>query len=295
MRGWFAFAIVLGACGGASPHSQPVVLGPGHGKHMGQLMVFDAVHGSHATLSDLGTAGLGARAVYVGEQHNDPHHHLVELRVLAELYYRDHDLALGLEMVQRPFQAALDRYVRGEIDEAELQKQIEWQERWGFDWELYQPIFDFARAHKIPIVALNARRELTKHIAKVGLDGLSADEKAELPELDLGNARHKEMVREAMGEGHGGMGDPASFDRMYAAQVTWDETMADTVARRLAAPGAPHRMVVFAGEGHIREGLGIPQRAARRGVTPFVTVMPAARDEVEEAVTAKLADWIVSW
>ena len=262
---------------------------------MGQLLVFDVPKATHATLAELGTAGLAARAIYVGEQHDDPHHHLVELRVLAEIYYRDHDVALGLEMVQRAFQPALDRYGRGEIDDAELQKEIQWHARWGFDWQLYAPIFDFARAHQIPIVALNARGELTHRIAKVGLAGLTADEQKELPELDLGNVRHKAMVKAEMGEGHGGTGDPASFDRLYAAQVTWDETMAETVARRLAAAGAPHRMVVFAGYGHVREGLGIPQRAARRGVTPFVTVIPAARGEVEAEVAAKVADWVVSW
>jgi uncharacterized iron-regulated protein len=289
-----AMLVLLAACGGGQARTAPN-LGPHHGHGMGHLMVFDVAHGSHATLADVGTAALAARAVYIGEQHTDPHHHLVELRVLAEIYYRDHDVALGLEMVQRPFQAALDAYVRGEIGDEELQRRIEWQKRWGFDWDLYQPIFDFARAHKIPIVALNARKEITHRIAQVGVDGLTPEEKQELPELDLTNARHKAMVKEEMGEGHGGMGDSASFDRMYAAQVTWDETMADSVARRMAAPGAPHRMVVLAGYGHVREGLGIPQRAARRGVTPFVTVMPAARDEVAEAVADKVADWVVSW
>ncbi len=37
-------------------------------------------------------------------------------------------LALGLEMVQKPFQAGLDAWVAGELDEAALRDAIEWDE-----------------------------------------------------------------------------------------------------------------------------------------------------------------------
>src|SRR6185436_17700381 len=49
----------------------------------------------------------GARAVCVGEEHPNPHHHWLQLHVVRELVKRlprGTHLALALEMFQRPFQ-----------------------------------------------------------------------------------------------------------------------------------------------------------------------------------------------
>ncbi len=296
-RAAFVLTLALLVCGagcgasGAGTRAGAVRPGPAAAAPLA-LLVFDG--SGHSSMGRLGVAAAAARAVYVGEEHSNPHHHAIQLRVLEEVYGRDRSLAIGLEMVQRPFQPALDRWGRGELTEAALQDALEWQTRWGFDWALYAPIFRFAQAHRIPLVALNARRELTKRIAKVGVDALDPAERAEMPELVLDDADHRAMVVEMMG-GHHGTSDPASFDRMYAAQVTWDETMADSVARWLARADAPRRIVVLAGEGHVQHGLGIPKRAARRGIAPFVTVLPAARAEVTDLVQAGAADYVVSW
>src|SRR5687767_11632916 len=47
-----------------------------------------------------------ARAVCVGEEHPNPHHHWMQLHVVREVSKRigNEKLALGLEMIQRPFQ-----------------------------------------------------------------------------------------------------------------------------------------------------------------------------------------------
>src|SRR5689334_6596471 len=60
-----------------------------------------------------------ARAVCVGEDHPNPHHHWFQLRVVQELGKRNPaKLALGLEMIQRPFQGPLDDYAAKRIDAA---------------------------------------------------------------------------------------------------------------------------------------------------------------------------------
>ena len=42
---------------------------------------------------------------------------------------------------------------------------------------LYRPIFRFAKEHAIPMVALNADRELTEKVGEVGLEGLNGAER----------------------------------------------------------------------------------------------------------------------
>jgi uncharacterized iron-regulated protein len=233
---------------------------------------------------------LDARVVYVSEQHNNPHHHAAQLSVIAGIYARDPSLAIGMEMFKRPFQHVLDDYLEGKIDADELVEKTEWEDRWGYSFELYRPILEFARAHHLHVYALNAPDEITRTVADGGMKALSATERASLPDLDLSNAQHREMLKEVFDAHHGHA--ELSFEDFYLAQVIWDETMAYEVARVLKAEDGPKRMVVLAGDGHIRYGFGIPERAARRGAGPFKIVLPVMLRDLEETVEDSAADYL---
>jgi uncharacterized iron-regulated protein len=237
---------------------------------------------------------LAARVVYVGESHDQAAHHAVQREVIATLLEADPSLAIGLEMVQRPYQAPLNGYVAGELDEAALLAGIEWSERWRLDFALYRPIFELARQHRARLVALNARRELTRAIARGGEESLDPTLRAELPaDMVRDDAEHRAFVLSLFGEHHADM-DPAMLERMLLAQLVWDETMGLTVAETMQAEGAPHRMVVLAGRAHVERGLGIPRRAERRGAGPHVIVLPASAEERTELRGACDFAWIVN-
>ncbi len=233
-----------------------------------------------------------ARVVYVGEKHDRADHHAVQLAVI-ERTARLGSAGVGLEMVQRPFQAALDAFLESK-DEDGLVEATEWSTRWGYDFRLYRPIFRFAADRSLPLYALNAQKELTRAVARVGPEALPAELASELPELDLEQTAHRariHMVWAAHAAPHGGM----RFDHFYAAQVTWDEAMAESVARHLAAPGGPERVVVLAGTGHVRYGEGIPSRATRRGAAPSLTILPLEPPEAIDLIGSGVADvlWIL--
>jgi uncharacterized iron-regulated protein len=214
-----------------------------------------------------------ASVVYVGESHDQRAHHEFQRRVLDALSVRrDRPVALGLEMFALPQQGHLDAFLRGEIDEEELRERSEWGKRWGSGWETYRPLLSLARERGVALVALNAPRETTRKVARGGLESLSEEERAALPTLDLRDEAHRRFVREAFGA-HGASMKEATFERFYAAQVIWDETMADSVARWLASEGPRARMVVVAGNGHVADRFGIPKRAARRTGRPYVTIV----------------------
>ena len=40
-------------------------------------------------------------------------------------------------------------------------------------------------------------------------------------------------------------------------------------------------MIVFAGRVHVKHGLGIPDRAAKRGAAPYVVVLPVTEQELK--------------
>ena len=207
------------------------------------------------------------RIVYVGEYHDKYEHHAVELQVIKSMLAKGRNVAIGMEMFQRPFQPVLDDYIQGRIDERTFLRNSEYFKRWTFDYNLYKPILDFARENRIPVVALNQRAEITDKVAKSGLDSLTPEEKKDVPaQMDFSDDTYRDRLKTVF-ERHQGSSD-RSFDYFYQAQILWDETMAMSIDEFLGKhPG--HRMVVVAGGGHIAYGSGIPKRCFRRNSLPY--------------------------
>ena len=205
------------------------------------------------------------RAVIVGETHDRYDHHLNQLGIIRGLQERGVDLAVDLEFFQRPFQPPLDDYVAGRMDEGQMLRATEYYQRWGFDYRLYRPILEYARDQNIPLIALNMEREITAAVSEKGLDGLSDDQKNELPdEMEPELPGYRERLKAVYDlhpvppEGEG----ERDFERFLSVQLLWDETMAEMAARYLEAYPGRH-MVILAGSGHV-EGTGIPLRLKRR-------------------------------
>jgi uncharacterized iron-regulated protein len=220
-------------------------------------------------------AAAQSSLVCVGEQHDDPAHHRLQhvvLQALSEAAARDgRRLALGLEMLHRQYQVALDDYLRGTIDARMLARDTDWKRNWGFDFAMYQPMLHTAHEQRIQLIALNAPRALTRAVAREGLDALPDEVRASLPELDFTDQEHRAYFWSAMGfskhgspHGHG----HGSNERFYAAQVIWDETMASSAAAWLNQP--ERRIMVIAGNGHCHDA-AIPSRVRRRNAQATTT------------------------
>lgn len=260
-------------------------------------------------------ARLGeARAVCVGEDHSNPHHHWAQLEIVKQLVAKKapgaERFALGLEMVQRPFQGVLDDYDAKRIDAAALRARVGWEDRWGYDYGFYGPTLDATVAAGGQLLALNAPRELTKKVSRKGLDTLTAEERAQLPELDLKDARHRAWF-DALMDSMGGTAahakkpdteEPAeaeksphdappmpSADQIYAVQVIWDESMADGAAKWLAANPTGH-IVILAGNGHCHDS-AIVGRIKRRGVPQVVSVRPVLDTDASEVLAQPVNDY----
>ena len=238
--------------------------------------------GSLVALEELVADLRSVPITYAGERHDQEADHRMQNLLFRALSDYDARTALGMEMFQRPFQPHLDLWSAGQLDEEALRRRTEWDARWGFDFAFYRPMLELARARNLPVIALNAPRELTRRVGRDGVASLDADTRASLPHLDLGVEAHRAMVEAALG-GHGGLSD-AQLAHLYEAQVLWDETMAETVADVMRAPDAPGHLLVLAGAFHVRAGLGIPERAARRGAPPYRIVLVADDPAAAEAL-----------
>ncbi len=216
-------------------------------------------------------AATDARIVYVGETHDNPASHRLELDVLRGMADRHPGrTALGLEMFAPAQQPALDRWVTGQISEKEFLKSSRWYDTWSMDFDYYRPLLQFARERKIPVIGLNAEKSLVKALGQSGAAGLSPEQKAQLPEMDMNDPYQRAMVKAIYG-GH--VQSKGQFEAFLRVQTLWDETMAKNVASYLAAPEhADMHMVVVAGGDHVRQGFGIPRRVFRRLPTSHILV-----------------------
>ncbi|MBC7690795.1 MAG: ChaN family lipoprotein, partial [Methylotenera sp.] len=67
---------------------------------------------------------------------------------------------IGLEMIPTKYQNALDDFQAGRIDVRRFHERIHYQEEWGFPWQNYAPLFEWARENDIPLIALNRPKDL---------------------------------------------------------------------------------------------------------------------------------------
>jgi len=222
------------------------------------------------------------RVVFVGENHDNYADHLVELAIIRGLYARHRNLALGLEFFQQPFQPALDAYIAGRIDEAQMLRRTQYFRRWGYDYRYYRPIMRFARAHHIPVIALNLPGEITSKVARHGMDSLTAKERAEIPHtIDRTDTAYRSRLLKVFSK-HPHHRD-TDFEKFLDVQLLWDEGMAARAAKYLRAhPG--RRMVILAGAGHLQYGSGIPRRLKRRLPVSSAIVLNARENPLDPKV-----------
>jgi uncharacterized iron-regulated protein len=281
---------LLPACSYGAPSATPAVPPPSPDR----LRILAARGGAELPFARIAARLGDADAICIGESHDQREHHELQHQLTAmvlDATTDKHAVALGLEMVGKPFQGVLDDYARGAITEPELLDRVAWKERWGYDFAFYRPTIDEVRHAGGTLLALNAPRELTHEVAQGGLAALSAAERARLPQLDLANAAHRAWFDKAT-EGHAGMGQ--AVENFYVAQVIWDETMADTAATWLeAVPG--RKLVILAGTGHCIDS-AIPARLRRRGVAKVISIRPVVDDgsNIADALAAPEGDYLAT-
>lgn len=194
---------------------------------------------------------LNYQVVYLGEIHENKEIHKLQLRIIEELYKRDKNLVIAMESFQQPFQEALDLYITGEISEEEMLQRTQYKKRWGFDPELYSPIWRFAAKHGIKIIALNIPNELRKEIREKGIKNVKSPL---LPQkIIYPPEEYEKFLKKSLGE-HKKEIDWRAF---LEVQTAWDNGMAYKILKTLLVY-PEHRIVVIVGKGHLYRGYGIP-------------------------------------
>lgn len=209
-----------------------------------------------------------ADVIYVGDAFASADHARLSLQVLRQLHARGRLDGIGLARFDRSQQAALDEFSRVRIDSAELTA------RTGVDAGDASAVLDFAREHRIPLVALAVEPDLLAAVATKGHAGLSEEQLSRLP------------------------ADADAFATTPAApaeQATRlaDEVMADTIVRwRRASPEAI-QLLVFAPAEHVAHRRCLPRRARERTGGKHMTMVLRRKSQLSDAMLAHgFADFV---
>lgn len=200
--------------------------------------------------------------IFVGEHHDNYAHHLNQLEIIKELYSQDKKIAVGFEMIQKQFQPVLDDYIKGNISEYEFLKQVDYYNRWSFDYNLYAPIFRYLRENKIPAIALNIDNTITKKISQGNANKLTTTEISQLPkEMNIPNKFYEKTLRKIFNL-HPPQNKKRNFTNFFLVQNIWDEVMAESIVN-FQKKYRNYKVVAIVGQGHLNKETGIPLRYKR--------------------------------
>lgn len=213
---------------------------------------------------------VDADVVFLGEQHDDPATHVLQLAILAALAEaRGGGVVLSMEQFERDVQETVDAYLDGGIDEEQfLADSRPWP---NYDRD-YKPLVEYCHEHGLPVVAANIPRPLASRVAKDGFDAAwqsYTDEERACVAQETAHPKdtYWELFKLAMGIGgdssHGmGLSEEQAFG-YYTSQCMKDDTMAESIASALAQH--PSSAVVHTnGSFHSDYGLGTVARVASR-------------------------------
>jgi len=228
-------------------------------------LAWDSARLRFASEGDVKRAVAGADVALLGETHDNPEHHAIQLGLLRAAVAAGRRPAVGFEQIDAERQGDVDAAVARGTTAAGLAAAGHVDRGWS--WRLYEPIAGFALAARLPIVALGFSRERARRVVAEGFAVLGPGEPARLALESRWNALRNARLRREIVEGHCGEDSPI-VDKLVLAQRARDAVMADRI---LANAG--DGMVAIVGRGHARADIAIPLYiAARSGTRRLVSV-----------------------
>lgn len=211
--------------------------------------IWDVRHERFVTQAEAEAIIANADYALLGETHDNPIHHRIQLRLLELAAQRAPKPALAMEQIDR--------------DTGKTPP--------GWHWSFYEPLVAFAKEHGLRVIPANLSRAGTGPVLAQGLDALQPGEARRLAIEEVWSPERNAKLRALIVEGHCGQDDPI-IDKVVTVQRVRDAMMADAI---LEAP----RAVAILGRGHAREDVGVPLYLARRA--PGKNIISLGLVEVE--------------
>ena len=276
--------LTLGACVKNAPETRPDVIAtpPLSVTFVPQKGDFISQYGAPLSVADVAAMAKGYDYILIGEGHRNPVDHQVQQALLQALSGDGDGLSLGLEMIAVDKQQELDDFCKGQVDLDGLPGELDWAKNWGYDFNMFREHFAIAKRNGVPVAGLNVPSEVTRKIARQGIDSLTDEEKALLPKDIVPPSTDQLAFLNAVMSMHKDRdaADPQERERFRLVQSIWDSKMAEEAVRLRKQYDWP--VLIVAGDAHVEYGWGIAKRL--RWYDPsarVLTIVPWRGDEFD--------------
>lgn len=202
------------------------------------------------TAEALAEAMAMSRSVLLGEVHDNAAQHALRLAARQRLIDGGARPVLAFEQFDRERQADIDRLRRDQPGDAGALVALGAS---SWEWRHYRPFVQLALDHELPIVAANLSRAEAMKVSMSGWSALFDPATQERLGLDRLPQAFVAAHEQAVARGHCDLLPAAALPAMARAQIARDIVLAEAVRPYLA-----RGVVLLAGNGHVRNDLGVP-------------------------------------
>lgn len=100
-----------------------------------------------------------SKIIFLADYHTLSQAQKFQLEIIKYLSEKGKKINLYLEPYASSDQEILDVYLKGKINEEYFLYKIKYKKSWGFEWENYKEILNFAKKNKIKVFGINLKRE----------------------------------------------------------------------------------------------------------------------------------------
>jgi len=260
-------------------------------------IIYDS-QGKKVDYTQIIEAALKSEIILIGEQHNNPIAHWLELQITKDVYkIIKNNLILGAEMFEADNQTIVNEYVEKLIAYKNFKADARLWPNFETD---YKPLLDFARDSSLKFIATNVPRRyaaIVNNEGFEGLDKLSADAKKWIVPLpvkyDPSLPGYKKMTETSGMGGMGAMLSKAKKENLPKAQAIKDATMAYFILSNLVkGKSFIHYQGAYHSDNY--EGINWYLKQARPDVK-ILTISTIEQDDIFSLSTdnLKVADFII--
>ncbi|MFC7662350.1 ChaN family lipoprotein [Methylorubrum suomiense] len=229
------------------------------------------------------------RVVLLGETHDIAEIHRWQLHILAALHLYRPNLAVAFEMFPRRLQPVLDAWIEGCFDATTFLQTCEWSQIWGFDPNLYFPLFHFCRQHRIRMVAMNCPRPLVSRVGREGWAAIPEDERDGVTPARPATDDHRRYLFDLIGAA--GAQSRRSTRASIGSFGRSRSGIGPSPAPSLRPwPTGTSLVVGILGRGHVEYGHGTPFQLADLGIADVAVLLPTHADSLALKRNRGIAD-----
>ncbi|AOM42791.1 iron-regulated protein [Xenorhabdus hominickii] len=274
---FLACVLLLGGCAVTPNNAQNTskeVLQTLPGELMQSGAVMDMQTGKAITPDELLAQLASYPRVIVGEKHDNPYHHQIELWLVQQLGKKRPQGAVLLEMIDPDQQEKVNKvknWLQGDpiVRDERVEKLLAWHQGWPWKW-YGDLVMELIRA-PYPLLAANLTRSEIDQAYKAG-------DNTSLVSDDV-----KKLIEETIKNSHGGNIDALRLAGMAKIQQMRDRRMAEQLVK------APSPALLFAGGYHAVKAMGVPQHMKEIAPNEKMAVLVIAEQGV--SLNSEYADF----